>query len=344
VEFTTQPIDSETGTPIYSVCVPSGGAAPCALAGATGSTSIKVLAKDAFGNRAGAGSPGADLTTDDVNIQITRDGATGVLANVSTSDGVADFADLLSIVPIGSNNRLYAVATTGATGTPSALSDKFSIVNDLEACDNQACDNNANNGNARLQRSFGRITTTTDFFGGSTNVLLSTQFVPGTDTNQAACGNTGSNKTIGDAVDLLVTNAGGTAPRSTMVLVMPKATLKAFGITARGTDTFNVCLGAKNIGGATVGWKAKDPTNKKAPLKTTVSGPESRFWGTPANCGTAGLSADDPCIGLRTKQAAAARAYLGMTTTQFAQLGIKDADLVVIIEKRSPWDGKGGLY
>jgi hypothetical protein len=33
-----------------------------------------------------------------------------------------------------------------------------------------------------------------------------------------------------------------------------------------------------------------------------------------------------------------------MTAAQFAQLGIKDADLVIILRKGSPWDGKGGSY
>jgi hypothetical protein len=88
---------------------------------------------------------------------------------------------------------------------------------------------------------------------------------------------------------------------------------------------------------------------KPSGLFTTTAGAEGRYWGAPADCGTVGLHADDPCIGLRTKQVATARAYLVtqkhvMTDAEFNQLGIKDADLVVIVEKTSPWDGMGGLY
>ncbi len=79
-------------------------------------------------------------------------------------------------------------------------------------------------------------------------------------------------------------------------------------------------------------------------LITTEPGAEGRYWGTPP---TAAQPASAPAIRaslLRTKQAAAARAALGMTAAQFATLGIKDADLVIIIRKGSPWDGKVGLH
>jgi hypothetical protein len=158
-------------------------------------------------------------------------------------------------------------------------------------------------------------------------------------------GRCGTNQTIGQATDLAVAGAGaaGTAPTTTMVLVLPKNTLKAFGITSRGVPHFNVCLGALDLTGSVpAGWKAKGTTSGS--LVTTVQGAEGRYWGTPADCGTAGLVASDPCIALRTKQAATARAALGMTAAEFATLGIKDADLVIIIRKGSPWDAKGGSY
>jgi hypothetical protein len=373
VEFVTQPINTKTGTPIYSVCVPSGGTAPCALAGATSttSTSIKVLAKDAFGNNAGPGSPGADETTDDVNVRIRRDNSSGAtVANVNTSNGVADFADLLVISAVGPNNGLHAAATSGATASPTpASSDTFTLVNDLKACEDQECDNSASNsGNpgipaAKVQKAFGEITTDDDFFddGSSalsvsslttaTNVLFSTEFVDGDQTNQAVCGNTAAGKTtIGQATDMLISGVGAAEaqPDTTMVLIMPKDALKAYAVTARSASSFNVCLGAKRLTPGP-GWKAKVMTGKKPTgLFTTTAGAEGRYWGAPADCGAPGLG-DDPCIGLRTKQVATARTYLVtqkhiMTDAEFNALNIRDADLVVIVEKTSPWDGKSGLY
>jgi len=70
----------------------------------------------------------------------------------------------------------------------------------------------------------------------------------------------------------------------------------------------------------------------------------TRYWGIPADCGFSGLASDDPCIGLRTKQASVARAYLGLSTTDFAALGIKDSDLVIVIQKPYPWDAKGSIF
>ena len=337
--FTAQPIETETNTPIYNTCVPSGGTAPCALAGVSGSTPVQVTAKDLFGNLAGPGSPGADGTTAPISVTIKKDSSGGsTLGSASTSNGVAAFGDALKIVPTG-NTKLHAGTTAGTS--PTQLSSQFAIVNDLEACDNQLCDNNASNGKAIVQKAFGKITTGSDFFTPSTNVRLSTQFVPGSQVT----GRCGNNQTIGDATDLLVAGAGaaGTAPVSTMVLVLPKDTLKALGITSRGVPNFNVCLGALDLSGSVAaGWKAKG--TGPGGLITTVQGAEGRYWGTPADCGTAGLSASDPCIALRTKQAATAQAYLGMTAAEFAALGIKDADMVIIIRKQSPWDAKGGSY
>ncbi len=33
-----------------------------------------------------------------------------------------------------------------------------------------------------------------------------------------------------------------------------------------------------------------------------------------------------------------------MTATEFDALGFKDSDLMLIVEKKSPWDAKGGGY
>jgi hypothetical protein len=47
---------------------------------------------------------------------------------------------------------------------------------------------------------------------------------------------------------------------------------------------------------------------------------------------------------LRTKSSPTVQSYLGMTDAEFATLNIKDADLVISIEKPFPWDGRGGAF
>jgi hypothetical protein len=71
---------------------------------------------------------------------------------------------------------------------------------------------------------------------------------------------------------------------------------------------------------------------------------EGRFWGVPADCGTPNLATEDPCIGLRTKQVAELQAYMGLTAAEIAAIGVRDADLMIVIDKEFPWDGKGGVY
>ena len=117
-------------------------------------------------------------------------------------------------------------------------------------------------------------------------------------------------------------------------------------IRVSGADTFEICLGALKVAPGPDTWTAKNPTSKKLQLQESKSGPESRQWGLVANCGTAGLDALDPCMGLRTKQAATARSYLlgiGWTADEINAIGLKDADIILIVRKSSPWDGKMGL-
>ena len=358
--FTAQPLDAEVSTPIFNVCATSGTTAPCAssvsaptLPLTTKSTPVQVTVRDAYGNLAGTGAPGAEANVVDVKVTVRRDTSSGVVltSNVSTSNGVAKFNDALIIAATGNSNKLYAVATSGQVLTPSDTSSNFRVVTDLYACDGRTCDNNGNNGLAanQLQRAAGKINTGADFYvAGSTNVLLSTQFVPGTETNQAACGN---NKTIGQATDLRATGqgVGGTTPSTIMVMVMPKNTLKFYGVTARSATSFDICLGALKIDPTSpiTKWKAKNP--KKSGLVDSALGSdtEGRQWGVPANCGTAGLSAVDPCIGLRTKQTSELRTYLagqGWTTAEINAIGMADADVAFVIRKGSPWDAKGGAY
>ena len=57
-----------------------------------------------------------------------------------------------------------------------------------------------------------------------------------------------------------------------MVIVMPSDTLKLYGITSRGTPSFNVCLGALNLdpGGDITKWQQKN-LGKKGGVKPSNS-------------------------------------------------------------------------
>jgi hypothetical protein len=333
--FSHPPIATEKGTPIYSACrPPSGGTAPCALSGAaaTDSTSVRVHVTDAYGNAI------APQT-------VTVSSGASALGSASTTNGTADFGDTLTIATVG-NYTLTAQVTSGpTTARPSTAGVSVAIVNDLQACTGTSCANNANNGlgSKQLQRAYGEITTTSTFYGGTNNVLLTTQFVPGSETNQ--CGNS----TIGQAVDMTVSGSGtsATAPSTQMLLVIPREALKYYGIASRGTGSFEVCLGALNISddddSVVTPWQQKKIEKKAISLIDSVLD-DGRFWGVPADCGTAGIAASDPCIGLRTKNVGQLQSYMNLTAEEIAAIGVRDSDLMIVIDKEFPWDGKGGVY
>jgi hypothetical protein len=335
VDFNGQPIDTKFSQPINSVCgpyVPAQPTAtnPCAVAT---STPTKVLAVDAYGNRvSGIG----------ITISSTATGVAGTLTGTTAAGsdptlapyGEAIFGNL-KITPIAS----YTLKAT--SGAVNRTSDAFNIVNDMAACDNQLCTNNGDNGgnNQSLQRAYGRIKTGTanDFYvPGNTNVLLTTKFAAssGPDGPDAKCG---SNSSIGQATDLQIGGTGfSITSKTTMVFITPKDTLKADGVTSRGTPSFNICLGASVLSGNPAPW-----TQKSGQPAASING---RYWGTPPDCTTALLNSGNPCVSLRSKQAAPVKSYLGLNNADFAKLGIKDADLVMIVELGYPWDSKGGTY
>jgi hypothetical protein len=343
VTFSHPPITTEKGTPIYSACRPPVGpsTAPCALSGstATDSTSVRVHVTDAFGN---AIAP--------QTVTVTASGGVGALGSASTSNGTADFGNSLSIAAVGTYTLTAQVTSGPTTARPSTVPGvSVAVVNDLQACTGTSCANNANNGKGskELQRAYGEITatTTSTFYGDSNNVLLTTQFVDGADTNNKC----GSNATIGQAVDMTVSGPGtsATAPSTQMLLVIPREALKFYGIASRGTGTFEVCLGALNI--SDVPDDQVEPWLQKKIVKKALTLVDSnlvgdRFWGVPADCGTTGLAASDPCIGLRTKNVGQLQTYMPLTAAQVSAIGVRDSDLMIVIEKQSPWDGKGGVY
>jgi hypothetical protein len=340
--FTAQPIDTKTNTPIYNLCVPSGGAQPCTLStAATPSTTVKVLAQDQYGNRAGPGSPGADAANTTINVKINQDTSSGtLLGNANTSNGVADFLDQLKIVPTGSP-RLFASTTSGSA--PTKLSDRFSIVNDLEACVGGQCDNNAASPGLNNQTAFGKIKNTDLAFGGTNPVTLTTQFSA---VQTGLCSNPTA-PTLGQTTEIKVQGTGvsATKPAFSVVLIYPKRTIQASGFTSRGVPQFNFCLGATRLDGGSAPWKAR--TSLSNATLTDASGPDGAgfYWGYLADCTalTPAQRAVNPCISLRTKQAATLKAAVVpsvMSSADFNSLGYKDSDLAIVISKPYPWDGK----
>ena len=175
------------------------------------------------------------------------------------------------------------------------------------------------------------------------DVRLSTQFVAGSQTNQ--CGNS----TIGQATDLRAAGpgVGATAPATTMVIVMPKDTLKGFGMTSsrngllRGLPRGAEHRSQQHAEDVAAEERQEGPEGSSIGPRATSA--EGRAWGVPADCGTAGLAAGD----VHRASDEAGRRHAGVpryNTKQVAELGIKDADLVIIIRKGAPWDGKGGVF
>ena len=342
--FTAQPIDTKINTPIYNTCAPGG--TPCAAS----SNTVKVTARDQYGNLAGPGAPGADGTTAAIKVVIQKDtsGGTTIGPNTgtATSNGVASFGSSLVLSGTFTGHlKLYASTSSPATST---TSDDFRIVNDLAPCNAAVCKNNIGNGgnSQNLQYLFGQIKAN----GTYTATTLTTQFVPENQINNRC----GSNNTVNMGVELRATGADVNATSTGyMLMIIPKATLKADGALSRGTPSFNVCLGALFLGDATNAFGSQH-----APWNT-ISGPATerqdtiavdgdtyyRYWGAPANCGARGLTAQDPCIFLRTKQKSDVTALITQgILSAGADANMKDSDLGIVIKKPSPWDGKGGVY
>ncbi len=349
--FTAQPIDTKINTPILNSC--AAGGSPCGA----GSASVTVTATDQFGNLAGPGAPGADAGTNPPNnpainvvIKQTNSGGTtiGPAGGTATSGGVASFGTslVLSGTFIG-HTKLYAFTTSPATNTTSA---DFRIVNDLSACNLVTCKNNAGNGGDKnhLQFLYGQVTST----GTYSATTLTTQFV-GVNQVDTRCG---SNHTINTGVELRANGSDvNTTANGYMLMIIPKDTLKFYGVTSRGTPSFNICLGALYLGDGTpahpfgsqyLKWNTLNGLATERQDTLALDGDTYyRYWGTPANCGAKGLTASDPCIYLRTKQKADITALIqqGILATG-ADANMHDSDLAIVIKKPKPYDSKGGVY
>ncbi len=326
--FNGQPLDTKIATPIYSVCVPSGGTAPCALS--PSSTGVRVLVRDQWGN-----------TVLPTLITLGVGASTTGLGTATTSNGIADFGNQPSIAAI-SSPTLRAHAPTGSDG----ISASFQIAVDVSGCDNTLCKNTAI---GNLQKGYDQITTSGDFYNGTTtNVLLRTQFL-GTSSfptgAQSSTNGCGPSTLVNQGQEALPKGAGvqATAPTTTMLIVISKDYLKQKGLYLKNPFQFSLCVGATWIGAGPApanGWIGHDPKLRPVVTHADVNGV---YWALANDCFVFLPNTSNPCIAVRTRFAFDVQKYFHWTAAQTAAY-MQDGDLAFIVKKNSPWDGKGGVY
>jgi hypothetical protein len=318
--FNGQPVDAEFDTSITSSL--------------TTNAPVKVVALDSFGNRVGGvpvtmtSSPDSPTDSTD-DLDGTKTGSTnGSAAFGTTPYGEASFSTL-SITKFGQ----YQLTATA--GSLTATSASFEIVADLVKCTGSSCKSTGRSAGPNLQITYSSLTGVTTF----SSVALTTSFIG--DATEAGCG--GSADAFGELSEVRVQGAGVTTaqPDFQVAVIMPKETLQVLGLTSRAVDTYDVCLGATRLDGGSAGWTGREVV--EGPLVTLDPDSDGVFWGWVADCGTAGLDGDSPCVSLKTKNAGQLQAELGMTKAELRALGFASSDLALVIEKPFPWDGKLGL-
>ena len=315
LSFNGQPLDTKTNTPIYSVCRPTTGTTPCATAPT--STGVRVLVRDAFGNN----------VADNTGVTIGINTAVLGLGTATTTSGVADFGNGLTINALGSRTLSARAAAIVAASDESA---SFRLVNDLKACGNTKCEtkfgvtnqnfiNVINAGNGQ-------------FDTGGRNVILRSQGQVAGDFSCAGAAYLGS----GSEAVTQGTGSVDSKPKTTMVLIISKDYIKSQGLTSRNAASFNACVGATFIGpGTEAAWTTKTGT----PAAQKVTGV---WYGIADDCTKFAANSANPCVALKTKQVADVQAYLnGLGYTINVSQFMKDSDLAIVIRKASPWDGKG---
>jgi hypothetical protein len=343
VQFNGQPVDTKLGAPNYSKCVPPAASQtnPCAVPPT--STPVQVLARDAYGNLA--------INPTKLPVQVTLNASTG--QNIATgsvpSGSTTGIASFPSPTPINAALGTYTL-TALVTPTPSitVTSQNFQLVADLAACHLQKCENKATTTTGNKQSVYGKATTTSAF--DPTAVLLTSQFIPGQNFSATKCGgNYVFASSQNTEVKTLAQNGSisATSPAFLVALIVPKATLQAGGFTSRSVNTFNVCVGATWLAGGTVTpWTAKtSPTNSTLRSAVVDIGDPNTFWGWAADCSAlsaAQRQAGNPCVSLRTKDAAILGPALGLTAQQVAGIPFKSSDLAIVVSAAFPWDLKFG--
>ena len=337
-----QPLDTKFNTPIYSVCLPSGGTDPCATSPT--STGVRVLVRDAYGN------PVLPTVITLTAVGLPAFVGTPPAITATTSSGIADFGNQPKIATVGKNRQLTAHAPTGLDGT----SNKFDVATDLKGCSGTKCENKGSTTGVNIYNLL-QSTNGNFFVSGGTNVLLRTQFLAKPDfTGATATQACGTSTLVGSGSEAVPEGSGvtGTQPTTTMVIDISKESSSPVGSVPGAATSFNLCIGAIWMGSgsptaAQTKW-ALDSKGKltNAVLETLTDGTKV-YWGRATVC-TALSDPTMPCIAVRTKQAADVTTYMKSidptwTAAKTATIA-SDSDIVFIVRKKSPWDGKAGIY
>lgn len=215
--------------------------------------------------------------------------------------GTATFAGL-SIDRPGADYTL--VASAGSVTTTSA---KFDIVDDLTVCTGvQTCTTSASNGAQKTDTSL----TTDALFAGE---VLTTTFLTGPD------GCAGSFTPVPGTAGTEVAIVAGTGDVTTnrpvfrITFTVTKATLKSANLSTLGASQFDICLGASSFVPSPTPWTTKSGS----PAAPDGNG---FYWGLVPS-GPGGLPAENPYIQSKHKDRA--------------------GNLVIVLVKPYPWDGKG---
>jgi hypothetical protein len=128
-----------------------------------------------------------------------------------------------------------------------------------------------------------------------------------------------------------------------MLILIPKKSLIAFGVSSRSADSFQVCLGADRLDTGSDPWIAK---NAAGTLVSAVLDGHT-FWGTAADCSAFSAGSTNPCAAVKTKNVGEVQAYFtsqGDTATAASIPSLMaNSDLAVIVREGFPWDLKGSL-
>jgi hypothetical protein len=314
--FDGQPVDTKFDTPIASSL-------------ASSFVPVKVIALDTFGNRVGGvavamAAPAA--------LHGTTSATTSSSGSFGASPyGEASFSNLL-ITPFGKYNL------GASAGALAATSDQFEIVADLAKCGAASCKNTGRSVGTNLQITYSSLTGVSTLSG----LTLTTSFIGDASTAGCSGSDVGS---IGELSEVRVQGDGITTaqPSFQLAVILPKLTLQNLGLTSRAVDTYNICLGATRLDGGTTGWTGRETLG--GPV-VTLSDPDHDgvFWGWAADCGTAGVTTDSPCVTLKTKNAGQLQAELGLSKNEVKNLPFESSDLGLVIRKPYPWDAKVGVH
>jgi archaellum component FlaF (FlaF/FlaG flagellin family) len=241
----------------------------------------------------------------------------------TTSAGLATFGDL----QINTNGIYTLRASLDSSPTVTATSDQF-VIADNVCTGVSVCTATASNGN---QTSSAKITTADP--GLFQSIVLATTFLAPAQSNCS-----GFTLVPGtDLTDVSILNGNVTAAKPTFLvtLIIPKATLQTAGYTSRSANSFDVCVGAK--------WIAPEPPSAtpwktKAGANSTLTD-DGFYWGLAPDCSTAGLSPENPCALLKTKNA---NQLLGVIGSLPPGVSFSNSDIALVVRMAYPWDGRYG--